>query len=203
MGVCSGGTITAMVAAHLAHRGQQDRIAALTLMVTVLDQARAGLASAVISERNARMAAAASRARGYLDGRSLAEVFAWLRPNDLIWNYWVNNYLLGRQPPAFDILSWNADTTRMTAGLHRDFLELGVKNALVQAGAATMLGSPVNLALVDRDCYQVAGTARPTPATGCGTQSPAAAPGGRTTRRGWRNAADRRKTLQPNRAAAG
>ena len=79
-GVCSGGIIAAMVAAHLAHTGRQDQIAALTLMVTVLDQSRAGLGSAVISERNVRLAAAASAARGYLDGRSLAEVFAWLRP---------------------------------------------------------------------------------------------------------------------------
>ena len=156
-GACSGGIIAAMVAAHLAHAGQQDRIAALTLMVTVLDQAHAGLASAVIDERSARVAAAASRARGYLDGRSLAEVFAWLRPNDLIWNYWVNNYLLGRKPPPFDILFWNADTTRMTAGLHRDFLQLGAANALVSPGAATMLGSPVDLAAVDRDSYVVAG----------------------------------------------
>jgi polyhydroxyalkanoate synthase len=157
LGTCSGGIIAAMVAAHLAHTGQQDRIAALTLMVTVLDQARAGLASAVISERTAQLAAAASRARGYLDGRSLAEVFAWLRPNDLIWNYWVNNYLLGRKPPAFDILFWNADTTRMTAGLHRDFLRLGVANALVKPGGVTMLGSPVDLAAIDRDAYLVAG----------------------------------------------
>jgi len=156
-GACSGGIIAAMVAAHLAHTGQQDRIAALTFMVTVLDQARAGLASAVIDERTARLAAAASRARGYLDGRSLAEVFAWLRPNDLVWNYWVNNYLLGRKPPAFDILFWDADTTRMTAGLHRDFLQMGAANALVTPGAATMLGSPVNLALIDRDSYMVAG----------------------------------------------
>jgi polyhydroxyalkanoate synthase subunit PhaC len=156
-GACSGGIIAAMVAAHLAHIGQQDRIAAFTLMVTVLDQAHAGLASAVIDERTARVAAAASRARGYLDGRSLAEVFAWLRPNDLIWNYWVNNYLLGRKPPPFDILYWNADTTRMTAGLHRDFLELGAANALVRPGGASMLGSPVDLAAVDRDSYIVAG----------------------------------------------
>jgi len=155
-GACSGGIIAAMVAAHLARAGQQDRIAALTFMVTVLDQARAGLASAVIDERTARLAAAASRARGYLDGRSLAEVFAWLRPNDLIWNYWVNNYLLGRKPPAFDILFWNADTTRMTAGLHRDFLQIGAANALV-SGGTTMLGSPVDLALIDRDSYMVAG----------------------------------------------
>ena len=156
-GACSGGIIAAMVAAHLAHVGQQDRIAAATLMVTVLDQAHAGLASAVIDQRTARVAEAASRARGYLDGRSLAEVFAWLRPNDLIWNYWVNNYLLGRKPPPFDILFWNADTTRMTAGLHRDFLQLGAANALVTPGGATMLGSPVDLAAVDRDTYLVAG----------------------------------------------
>jgi len=156
-GACSGGIIAAMVAAHLAQAGQQDRIAAATLMVTVLDQAHAGLASAVIDERTERVAAAASRARGYLDGRSLAEVFAWLRPNDLIWNYWVNNYLLGRKPPPFDILFWNADTTRMTAGLHRDFLRLGAANALVTRGAATMLGSPVDLAAIDRDTYLVAG----------------------------------------------
>jgi polyhydroxyalkanoate synthase len=156
-GACSGGIIAAMVAGHLAHAGQQDRIAALTLMVTVLDQAHAGLASAVIDERTARVAEAASRARGYLDGRSLAEVFAWLRPNDLIWNYWVNNYLLGKRPPPFDILFWNADTTRMTAGLHRDFLQLGAANALASPGATTMLGSPVDLKAVDRDSYIVAG----------------------------------------------
>ena len=157
MGACSGGIISAMVAAHLAHIGQQDRLASFTLMVTVLDEARAGLAGAVIDERTARLAAAASRTRGYLDGRSLAEVFAWLRPNDLIWNYWVNNYLLGRKPSPFDILFWNADTTRMTAGLHRDFLELGATNGLAQPGGVTMLGSPVDLGLVDRDSYLVAG----------------------------------------------
>jgi polyhydroxyalkanoate synthase subunit PhaC len=156
-GACSGGIIAAMVAAHLAYVGRQDRIAASTLMVTVLDQAHAGLASAVIDERTARLAEAASRARGYLDGRSLAEVFAWLRPKDLIWNYWVNNYLLGRKPPSFDILFWNADTTRMTAGLHRDFLRLGAANALATPGGATMLGSPLDLAAVDRDTYLVAG----------------------------------------------
>ena len=127
------------------------------LPISVLDQAHAGLASAVIDERTAKLAEASSRARGYLDGRSLAEVFAWLRPNDLIWNYWVNNYLLGKKPAPFDILFWNADTTRMTAGLHRDFLELGAANALVEPGGATMLGSPVDLAAVDRDAYLVAG----------------------------------------------
>jgi poly(3-hydroxyalkanoate) synthetase len=92
-----------------------------------------------------------------MDGRTLAEVFAWLRPDDLIWNYWVNNYLAGRTPPAFDILYWNADVTRLPAALHHDFLRLGLANALVTPGAAAMLGSPVDLAKVDLDAYVIAG----------------------------------------------
>src|SRR5215831_2492279 len=157
MGVCSGGIIAAMVAAHLAHSGKQDQIAALTLMVTVLDQARAGLASAAIDERSARLAAAASRARGYLDGRSLAEVFAWLRPNDLIWNYWVNDYLLGRKPPPFDILFWNADSTCLPAKLHEGFLDLFLRNPLVNGGEVRVLGTPISLGDVKNDLYLVAG----------------------------------------------
>ena len=92
-----------------------------------------------------------------MDGRTLAEVFAWLRPDDLIWNYWVNNYLQGKPPPPFDILYWNADTTRMPAGLHRNFIEIAMSNALTKPGAASMLGSPVDLSRIDVDSYVVAG----------------------------------------------
>ena len=101
---------------------------------------------------------AASKSRGYLDGRSLAEVFAWLRPNDLIWSYWVNNYLRAQRPPPFDILYWNADTTRMTAALHRDFVGVILGGALAK-GAVSMLGSPVDLSAVDVDAYVLAGAA--------------------------------------------
>jgi polyhydroxyalkanoate synthase len=159
LGLCSGGILAAMVAAHLAATGKLDRVAGISLAVTVLDQARAGTAAAALDEATARAAIAASAARGFLDGRALAEVFAWLRPGDLIWNYWVNNYLQGRTPPAFDILYWNADTTRMTAGLHRDFVRLAVDNALTRPGAAGMLGSPLDLTKVDVDAYVVAGVA--------------------------------------------
>ena len=155
--LCSGGIMASMVAAHLAVTGQLDQLASLCLGVAVLDQTRAGTADAFIDQKTARAAMAVSGARGYLDGRTLAEVFAWLRPDDLIWNYWVNNYLAGRTPPAFDILYWNADVTRLPAALHHDFLRLGLANALVMPGAATMLGSPVDLAKVDRDAYVVAG----------------------------------------------
>ncbi len=130
-----------------------------SLAVTVIDTARAGLASAVTNRRLAAAAKAQSRRRGYLDGRSLAEVFAWLRPGDLIWNYWVNNYLLGKKPPAFDILFWNADTTRMTAGLHADFVDMAMDNLLTEAGGVTVLGVPIDLSRIDTDAYVVAGIA--------------------------------------------
>jgi polyhydroxyalkanoate synthase subunit PhaC len=157
--LCSGGIVSSMVAAHLNAIGQLERVASLCLGVTVLDQSHAGTAGAMIDQTTAAMAMAASRARGYLDGRALAEVFAWLRPDDLIWNYWVNNYLAGKRPPPFDILYWNADTTRLPAALHRDFIELALANALTVPGAATMLGSPVNLSKVDLDSYLIAGVA--------------------------------------------
>lgn len=158
-GACSGGILAAMTAAHLQATGASDRLAGLTLVVTVLDQSRAGLASSVVDRRTADAAAAVSARRGYLDGRTLAEVFAWLRPGDLIWNYWVNNYLLGRKPPPFDILFWNSDVTRMPARLHRDFLEMSVENSLVKPGEAQLLGTPVDLSSVETDAYVVAGAA--------------------------------------------
>jgi polyhydroxyalkanoate synthase len=159
MGICSGGILAAMTAAYLAATARDDRLAALSLAVTVIDTAHAGLASAVTNRRIAAAAKARSRRRGYLDGRSLAEVFAWLRPGDLIWNYWVNNYLLGKKPPAFDILFWNSDTTRMTAGLHADFVDMAMDNLLTEAGGITVMGVPIDLSRIDTDAYVVAGIA--------------------------------------------
>jgi polyhydroxyalkanoate synthase subunit PhaC len=156
---CSGGILAAMTVAHLAETGGLDRISALTLAVTVLDQTKAGQAAAIVDEGTARAAIAMSAARGYLSGSSLAEVFAWLRPNDLVWNYWVNNYLQGRPPRPFDVLFWNADTTRMAATLHREFVEAALGNTLATPGAATMLGSPVDLSKITVDSYVIAGIA--------------------------------------------
>ncbi len=157
LATCSGGTLAAMTLAHLAEVGQQERIAGLALAVSVLDETQAGLAAAVLDERTAAAAVAASASRGYLDGRTLAEVFAWLRPNDLIWNYWVNNYVQGRKPAAFDVLFWNADTTRMTAALHRDLIDIGLTNALTKPGAVSLRGTQVDLATVTVPSYVVAG----------------------------------------------
>jgi polyhydroxyalkanoate synthase subunit PhaC len=158
-GICSGGIIASITAAYLAGTGRQERLAAFGLLVTVLDNARAGMAAALMSERLAAAATAMSQRRGYLDGRALAEVFAWLRPGDLVWNYWVNNYLLGKKPPAFDILFWNSDTTRMAAKLHADFVELMMENYLVTPGSTAVLGVPVDLSKIEVDAYVVAGIA--------------------------------------------
>jgi polyhydroxyalkanoate synthase len=154
---CSGGIITAATLGHLAAVGSLDRIASLTLWVCALDNERAGTAAALASRELAAAAVAESARRGYLDGRALAGVFAWLRPNDLIWNYVVNNYLLGKDPPAFDILYWNQDSVRLAAGLHRDFIHLALDNGLTRAGGVETLGTPVDLAAVDVDSYIVAG----------------------------------------------
>ncbi|MDV6245049.1 PHA/PHB synthase family protein [Rhodococcus opacus] len=159
LGSCSGGMLAAMTAAHLTDIGQRDRLAGLTLAVTVLDQSRAGFAAAALDPTTAKAAIQVSAARGYLDGRSLAEVFAWLRPTDLVWRYWVNNYIQGRTPAPFDVLFWNADTTRMTATLHKDMVQMGLNNALTTPGAVSMLGTPVDLSKVTVDSYVIAGIA--------------------------------------------
>jgi polyhydroxyalkanoate synthase subunit PhaC len=166
LGGCSGGILASLAAAVLSAgpagseaAGRRPRLASLGLLVTMLDQSRTDAVGALVDESMAAAAIAASARKGYLDGRKLAEVFAWLRPGDLIWNYWVNNYLLGRQPARFDILFWNADTTRMTAGLHRDFVRAAAGNSLARPGGVTVLGTEVDLARVDLDSYVVAGVA--------------------------------------------
>ena len=156
---CSGGIVTTMSLAHLKAQGELDQVSGLGLAVAVLEQDHAGLATAALNENTAKAAIAVSASRGYLDGRHLAEAFAWLRPNDLIWSYWVNNYLLGRTPPKFDVLFWNADTTRMSAALHKDFVEMGVNNSLGTPGKAEILGTRVDLKTVDTDTYAIAGIA--------------------------------------------
>jgi poly[(R)-3-hydroxyalkanoate] polymerase subunit PhaC len=155
---CSGGILTACALAHLAAEGRlSEDVASLTLLVCALDNAQAGTVSALASRELAAAAVAESARKGYLDGQALAGVFAWLRPNDLIWNYWVNNYLLGRRPPAFDVLYWNQDTVRLSAGLHRDFMRIALDNLLAQPGAVTTLGSPVDLGAINVGTYVVAG----------------------------------------------
>ncbi|MBV9002828.1 MAG: alpha/beta fold hydrolase, partial [Solirubrobacterales bacterium] len=154
---CSGGIITAGLLGNFAHAGELDRVASLTLMVCALDNNTEGTMAALAGRDAAAAAVAESARKGYLDGRALEGVFTWLRPNDLVWNYFVNNYLLGKAPPAFDVLYWNQDTVRLAAGLHRDFIEVGLENSFAHPGGFEVLGRPVDLGAVDVDTYFIAG----------------------------------------------
>ncbi|HTX45823.1 MAG TPA: alpha/beta fold hydrolase [Solirubrobacteraceae bacterium] len=154
---CSGGMITAGLVGAMAAQGDLDRVASLTLMVCALDNTSDGTVSALTSRDIAAAAVAESARKGYLDGQALAGVFTWLRPNDLVWSYVVNNYLLGKAPPAFDILYWNQDTVRLAAGLHRDFIHIGIENPFPRPRALEVLGEPIDLSAVGLDTYFVAG----------------------------------------------
>jgi polyhydroxyalkanoate synthase len=98
-----------------------------------------------------------SRSKGVLEGRDLERAFAWLRPNDLIWAYWVNNYLLGQEPPAFDILFWNADTTNLPAALHGDLLKLLEDGGMNSERGPTIGGHTLSLNHITCDTYVMGG----------------------------------------------
>jgi polyhydroxyalkanoate synthase len=159
MGSCSGGITLSTYVAWLA--GQKlKKINAVFLAVCVLDteaEAENDLA-ALVTPETVMAAKQMSKARGVLDGQEMAKMFAWMRPNDLIWNYWVNNYLLGNSPPAFDVLFWNADTTRLPAKLHSDFLDLIFTNPFVNGGKLSIAGVPIDLGKVRLETYVIAGT---------------------------------------------
>jgi polyhydroxyalkanoate synthase len=153
-GFCAGGMTTASVLSHLAVT-EPGLVNAATLGVTMIDSEVTSTMNMFASERSVEAALARSRKRGVLSGASLARMFAFVRPNDLIWNYVVSNYLLGKNPPAFDVLAWNADATNMPAALHATFLDMWLNNALINPGRASVLGTPVDLGRVHNDMYVV------------------------------------------------
>lgn len=158
MGACSGGITASILSGYMNAIGS-DAIHSMTLMVCVLSQTRDDSDITVFASKSGvEQARRSSRKKGVLDGAELARVFNWMRPNDLIWNYVVNNYLMGNKPPAFDILYWNNDTTNLPAQLHSDFLDQIESNPLVKAGGMSVLDQPIDLTSVDCDKYLVAGS---------------------------------------------
>jgi polyhydroxyalkanoate synthase len=168
-GSCSGGITTSAFLGHLAARGEA-KVHSATVAVCLLDMSATQNTTAglFVTPESITAAKHASQLTGVVDGQELARMFAWMRPNDLIWNYWVNNYLLGNAPPAFDVLYWNNDTTRLPAQLHADFLDLIDANPFVNAGRLTVRGTPLDMAQVNVDSYVVAGLSdHITPWQGC------------------------------------
>ncbi|HEY2907112.1 MAG TPA: alpha/beta fold hydrolase [Vicinamibacterales bacterium] len=157
-GACSGGITLSALLGYLA-AGRERKIHAATLAVCVLDTSAVqdttlGL---FVSPGTIAAAKAASRKRGVVEGADLARMFAWMRPNDLVWNYVVNNYLLGNEPPAHDILFWNNDSTRLPAGLHADFLDLFRSNPFPIPGKLRVRGRKIDLGKVGIDTYVIGG----------------------------------------------
>lgn len=160
MGSCSGGITEAAYLGWLAAQGKSKKINAAILAVCVLDTMAStdNDMAALVTPETVVAAKQMSAMRGVLDGQDMAKMFAWMRPNDLVWNYWVNNYLLGNAPPAFDVLYWNADTTRLPAGLHADFLDMIFTNPFMNPGVLSIGGQEIDMTKVKHETYVIAGT---------------------------------------------
>ncbi|HEV2452489.1 MAG TPA: alpha/beta fold hydrolase [Streptosporangiaceae bacterium] len=154
VGLCLGGALTAMLAAHLAGTGD-DRLGSITLLNTMLDYSEPGALGAFADERTvARLEAQMARTGG-MEGSTMAGTFDVLRADDLIFNYVVSGWLMGQPPPAFDILAWNADSTRLPAAMHSFYLRsLYVRNELAN-GEMELAGRLLSLAGIKSDAYVV------------------------------------------------
>jgi polyhydroxyalkanoate synthase len=147
MGFCAGGQIMTTALNHLAATGD-DRVAAASYAVTLLDFASRAPLGAFAGPRMLDVARRNSHRKGVISAREMGSMFTWMRPDDLIFNYLVSEWLMGEDPPAFDILAWNADGTNLPAKLHEQFLEIFGRNSLVTAGAMRVLGTPVHLSRI-------------------------------------------------------
>jgi polyhydroxyalkanoate synthase len=167
IGFCAGGIITTGVLNHLTAT-RDTRIHSASFAVTMLDFGQRAPIQAFSNARLLSFARARSRRAGVIAARDMGAAFTLMRPNDLIWNYWVNNYLMGQQPPVFDVLSWNRDGTNLPAALHLQFLDLFETNTLCRPGAMTVLGTPVDLSTIKVPTFATGGmTDHLTPWKGC------------------------------------
>lgn len=166
-GFCAGGITMSAMLAHLADIGDQ-RVHSASYAVTLLEFSTRALIGTIQSRPLIRRVAARSARKGVIAGEDIRSMFTWFRPQDLVWTFWVNNYLMGNKPPPFDILAWNADSTNLPAGLHADFLDIFGNNRLAEPDGWTALGSPVDLGRVKIDNFVTGAVAdHLTPWKGC------------------------------------
>ena len=158
IGYCVAGTYLAATLALLAARGEADKVASATFFTAQVDFSEAGDLKLFLGDEQMELIRQLSAEKGYLDGRYMAATFNLLRGRDLIWNYVTNNYLLGEDYPQFDLLHWNSDTTNLPAGWHQAYLQqLYRENKLVQPGALTIDGTPIDLRKVKTPTYVQSG----------------------------------------------
>ena len=156
LAACAGGFTLATLLGHLAAKGDTS-VGSATLLVTVLDTESPTLLGQFASKSAIAAAIQKSRNQGVLEGAEMARMFAWLRPNDLVWMFVANNWVMGNRPPAFDILYWNADSTRLAAEFHADLLRMFLENPMRNKGRLTVLNTPIDMSKVKIPFYVVAG----------------------------------------------
>jgi len=167
IGFCAGGILLTLALNHLAAVGQAP-VHSASYAVTLLDWGQEVPIKAFSASRLLALARWNSARAGVITARDMGSAFTWMRPDDLVWKSWVNNYLMGDKPPAFDILAWNADGTNLPAALHAQFLDIFEHNPLAVPGRLTCLGTPVDLGTITLPTYVTGGvTDHLTPWTSC------------------------------------
>jgi len=155
VGYCIGGTLTAATLAWMAAKGD-DRVASATFFTTMTDFSEPGELGVFIDDEQLELLEQHMNEKGYLEGSHMSQVFNMMRDNDLIWSFVVNNYLMGREPMAFDLLYWNSDNTRMPAMMHGMYLrKMYLENRLVQPGGITLAGEPIDLGKIKLPVYML------------------------------------------------
>jgi polyhydroxyalkanoate synthase len=158
IGYCVAGTTLACTLSLLAARGEADKVASATFFTAQVDFSEAGDLNLLVGDETMQMIGQMSAEKGFMDGRYMAATFNLLRGRDLIWNYVTNNYLMGDAYPPFDLLHWNGDTTNLPAKWHGAYLKDFYKdNKLIQPGAITVDGTPIDLRKVETPTYVQAG----------------------------------------------
>ncbi len=153
---CIGGILAAAGLAHMAAR-KDERVKSATFMVTLFDFTDVGDIGVFVDDENLASMEAHTKATGFLDGRHMANMFSLLRENDLIWSFFVNNYLMGKDPQPFDLLYWNADATRLPAAMLSDYLRgFYLGNAFARPNTMEVLGTPVDTRRVRTPTYALA-----------------------------------------------
>ncbi|MGB3722376.1 MAG: class I poly(R)-hydroxyalkanoic acid synthase [Pacificimonas sp.] len=158
IGYCVAGTTLAAVLALMAERGEAEKVRTATFFTAQVDFEHAGDLNVFIDDGELMLADEQSKTRGYLDGRTMATTFNMLRSNDLIWNYVVNNYLMGKDYFPFDLLFWNGDATNVPAKWHQNYLkDLYRDNKLATPGGVVVDGTPIDLTKIETPAYIQAG----------------------------------------------
>ncbi|MBV8721393.1 MAG: alpha/beta fold hydrolase [Candidatus Eremiobacteraeota bacterium] len=152
--LCLGGTLTLIALAYLAKHGQGDRVNSATMTNTLVDFSIPGDLGVFTDEDTIARLETRMRERGYLDSNEMAKTFDWMRSHDLIWSYVVNSWFKGKQPPAFDILAWNSDSTRMPVEMHSQYLRACyLHNSIVKPNEFAIGDTPIDLGTIRNPLY--------------------------------------------------